>query len=170
MERGDLKPVMAPDGSGLPYELWRGLDVGTLSRLITESISRHGPPALHQLWLRLITSNVTPPRRAASPTSSSSPCAWRSSIARGCCRCRAGAAGGRAGARWDPRHPRRAQRDRPRRAGPRLRDGEAVGSTAALPQPVKPGRGAHLRLLRHSRRGCPPAPGLPPELAREQGL
>jgi hypothetical protein len=61
VERGDLTPVMAADGSGLPYELWRGLDVGTLSRLISEIEIPPRSQALHQLWLRLITSNVTPP-------------------------------------------------------------------------------------------------------------
>jgi hypothetical protein len=61
VERGDLAPVMAADGSGLPYELWRGLDVGTLERLITEIDIPPRSPALHRLWLRLITSNVTPP-------------------------------------------------------------------------------------------------------------
>jgi hypothetical protein len=61
VEPGDLNPVMAADGSGLPYELWRGLDVGTLSRLITEIDIPPRSPALHQLWLRLVTSNVTPP-------------------------------------------------------------------------------------------------------------
>ena len=61
VERGDLTPVMAADGSGLPYELWRGLDVGTLSRLISEIDIPPRSQALHQLWLRLITSNVTPP-------------------------------------------------------------------------------------------------------------
>src|SRR5262245_44251850 len=25
VEKSDLDPVMAPDGSGVPYELWRGL-------------------------------------------------------------------------------------------------------------------------------------------------
>ncbi len=61
VERGDLTPVMAADGSGLPYELWRGLDIGTLSRLITEIDIPPRSPALHQLWLRLVTSNLTPP-------------------------------------------------------------------------------------------------------------
>ena len=61
VERGDLTPVMAADGSGLPYELWRGLDVATLSRLIAEIDIPPRSPALHRLWLRLITSNVTPP-------------------------------------------------------------------------------------------------------------
>ena len=61
VERGDLTPVMAADGSGLPYELWRGLDVATLSRLIAEIDIPPRSPALHRLWLRLITSNVTAP-------------------------------------------------------------------------------------------------------------
>jgi hypothetical protein len=61
VERGDLTPVMAADGSGLPYELWRGLDVASLSRLIAEIDIPPRSPALHRLWLRLITSNVTPP-------------------------------------------------------------------------------------------------------------
>lgn len=61
VERGDLAPVMADDGSGLPYELWRGLDVRTLERLISEIDIPPRSSALHQLWLRLITSNVTPP-------------------------------------------------------------------------------------------------------------
>ncbi|MEO8420315.1 MAG: hypothetical protein ABI457_03900 [Hyphomicrobium sp.] len=61
VERGDLTPVMAADGSGLPHELWQGLDVGTLSRLISEIDIPPRSPALHQLWLQLITSNVAPP-------------------------------------------------------------------------------------------------------------
>jgi hypothetical protein len=61
VERLDLSPVMATDGSGLPYELWRGLDVTTFERLIAEIEIPPRSPALHALWLRLITSNVTPP-------------------------------------------------------------------------------------------------------------
>jgi hypothetical protein len=66
VERGDLAPVMAPDGSGLPFELWRGLDVGTLERLIAELDIPPRSPALHRLWLRLITSDVTPPDGGAT--------------------------------------------------------------------------------------------------------
>jgi hypothetical protein len=61
VERTELAPVMATDGSGLPFELWRGLDVGTLESLIAEIEIPPRSPALHGLWLRLITSNVTPP-------------------------------------------------------------------------------------------------------------
>jgi len=66
VERGDLTPVMAADGSGLPFELWRGLDVGTLERLIAELEIPPRSPALHRLWLRLITSEVTPPAGGAT--------------------------------------------------------------------------------------------------------
>ncbi len=61
VERGELAPVMAADGSGLPFELWRGLDVATLESLIAELEIPPRSQALHALWRRLITSNVTPP-------------------------------------------------------------------------------------------------------------
>jgi hypothetical protein len=61
VERIDLAPVMASDGSGLPYELWRGLDVASFERLIAEIEIPPRSPALHALWLRLITSDVTAP-------------------------------------------------------------------------------------------------------------
>jgi hypothetical protein len=62
VERGELAPVMATDGSGLPFELWRGLSVRALEELIAELDIPPRSPALHALWRRLITSNVTPPR------------------------------------------------------------------------------------------------------------
>jgi hypothetical protein len=62
VERVELDPVMADDGSGLPFELWRGLHVRTLEELIAQIEIPPRSPALHGLWLRLITSNVTPPR------------------------------------------------------------------------------------------------------------
>lgn len=61
VERGDLAPVMADDGSDLPYELWRGIDVPKLEGLMSELQIPPRSAALHSLWLRLITSNVTPP-------------------------------------------------------------------------------------------------------------
>ena len=61
VDRTDLSPVMANDGSGLPYELWRGLDVATLEGLIAEVEIPPRSPALHALWLRLITSDLPPP-------------------------------------------------------------------------------------------------------------
>ncbi len=61
VETGDLAPVMSSDGSGLPYELWRGLDISGIEGLISELQIPPRSPALHNLWKRLITSGVTPP-------------------------------------------------------------------------------------------------------------
>jgi hypothetical protein len=60
VEKGELAPVMAADGSGLPYELWRGLDNGAVETLIKDLEIPPHSPALHKLWKRLITSNVAP--------------------------------------------------------------------------------------------------------------
>ncbi len=61
VEKGDLAPVMSSDGSGLPFELWRGLDIAGIEALISEIQIPPRSPALHNLWKRLITSDVTPP-------------------------------------------------------------------------------------------------------------
>ena len=55
VEKGDLAPVMSADGSGLPYELWRGLDVANIEKLISTIEIPPRSPALHELWKRLIT-------------------------------------------------------------------------------------------------------------------
>jgi hypothetical protein len=55
VEKGDLAPVMSSDGSGLPYELWGGLDVASLEKLISGIEIPPRSPALHDLWKRLIT-------------------------------------------------------------------------------------------------------------------
>ncbi|MCB1483778.1 MAG: hypothetical protein KDJ17_02670 [Hyphomicrobiaceae bacterium] len=61
VESSELAPVMAGDGSALPYELWRGVDIPGFEKLISEIEIPPRSPALHDLWKRLITSNVTPP-------------------------------------------------------------------------------------------------------------
>lgn len=61
VERGDLAPVMAGDGSGLPLELWQGLDVKTVEQLIGRLEIPPRSPALHALWHRLVTSEANPP-------------------------------------------------------------------------------------------------------------
>jgi hypothetical protein len=67
VERGELQPVMAADGSGLPYELWQGLTVEQLGQHIAALTLPPRSPVLHGLWRRLITSDVTPPSGTASP-------------------------------------------------------------------------------------------------------
>jgi len=54
VDRGDLAPVMADDGSGLPYELWRGLNTEAIEGLISTIEIPPRSPTLHGLWKRLI--------------------------------------------------------------------------------------------------------------------
>ncbi len=64
--RDDLLPVMAGDGSGLPYELWQGMTLETIEKAIATLEIPPRSPALHALFRRLITSDVPPPRGGAS--------------------------------------------------------------------------------------------------------
>lgn len=64
VEREELSPVMAADGSGLPMELWRGLDMKATETLISRLEIPPRSPALHALWHRLITADVAPPSGA----------------------------------------------------------------------------------------------------------
>lgn len=66
VEKGDLAPVMANDGSGLPFELWRGLTTDQVETLISQIEIPPRSPALHQLWKRLITVGITPAQGAAA--------------------------------------------------------------------------------------------------------
>jgi hypothetical protein len=64
VERSELAPVMAPDTSGLPLELWKGLDLKTLEELLAGLELPPRSPALHQLWKRMLLSSATPPAGA----------------------------------------------------------------------------------------------------------
>ncbi|NOT71395.1 MAG: hypothetical protein HOP09_08995 [Hyphomicrobium sp.] len=66
VEKGDIAPVMAADGSGLPHELWRGLTAEALEKLISQLEIPPRSPALHGLWKRLITADVTAPAGATA--------------------------------------------------------------------------------------------------------
>lgn len=66
VERSDLDPVMAPDASGLPLDLWRGLDMQSLEGLLSTLDLPPRSPTLHQLWRRMLLSSATPP--AGAPT------------------------------------------------------------------------------------------------------
>jgi hypothetical protein len=65
VESRELAPIMAPDASGLPLELWRGLDLKTLEGLLAGLDLPPRSPAVHQLWRRMLLSSATPP--AGSP-------------------------------------------------------------------------------------------------------
>jgi hypothetical protein len=60
--REEMSPVMAQDGSGLPYELWQGMTLETIEKAIATLEIPPRSPALHELFTRLITSDVPPPR------------------------------------------------------------------------------------------------------------
>jgi hypothetical protein len=57
---------MAEDGSGLPYELWRGLSLGDIEAHIAALEIPPRSAALHELWRRLVTSDVPAPSGGAS--------------------------------------------------------------------------------------------------------
>src|SRR6185503_14427910 len=64
VEKSELAPIMAPDTSGLPLELWRGLDLKTVEELLAGLDLPPRSPALHQLWRRVLLSSATPPAGA----------------------------------------------------------------------------------------------------------
>jgi hypothetical protein len=61
VERGELAPVMASDASGLPLELWQGLDLAALEALLLSLELPPRSPALHSLWRRMLMAAATPP-------------------------------------------------------------------------------------------------------------
>ncbi len=61
VERMDLDPVMAGDASGLPLELWRGLDMQGLETLLGALELPPRSPVLHGLWRRMLLSAAPPP-------------------------------------------------------------------------------------------------------------
>ncbi len=66
IERIDLDPVAAQDGSGLPHELWAGLTVEGVEQLLAKLDIPPRSAALHNLWRRLVTSSVAPPSGATA--------------------------------------------------------------------------------------------------------
>jgi hypothetical protein len=64
VERSELAPVMAPDASGLPLELWKGLDLKALEELLAGLDLPPRSPALHRLWRRMLLSSALPPAGA----------------------------------------------------------------------------------------------------------
>jgi hypothetical protein len=67
VERSELSPVMSSDGSGLPLELWRGLDLKGVEDLLAVLQLPPHSPALHRLWRRVLLSSATPPAGAPDP-------------------------------------------------------------------------------------------------------
>lgn len=60
VERADLSPAIA-DGSGLPVELWRGVEIKSLEAALAEIDIPPRSPELHALWRRMLRSSAFPP-------------------------------------------------------------------------------------------------------------
>ncbi len=65
VQRGELQPVMAADGSGLPQEMWQGLDAAQLQEMIAPLAIPPRSAALASLWRRLWAAESGPPPDAA---------------------------------------------------------------------------------------------------------
>lgn len=65
IERGDLAPAMAADGSGLPQEPWAGLDIARVEGELGKLELPPRSPALGRLLRRLLVADVVPPSGVA---------------------------------------------------------------------------------------------------------
>jgi hypothetical protein len=61
VDRAEMAPVMTSDGSALPLDLWRGLDLAAVERLMATLEAPPRSPALHALWRRMLISEATAP-------------------------------------------------------------------------------------------------------------
>ncbi len=65
IERAELAPVMSSDGSGLPLELWNGLDLAGLEAQLARLEIPPRSAAVNHLWRRLLQSDAPSPGGAA---------------------------------------------------------------------------------------------------------
>jgi hypothetical protein len=61
IERTELQPLLAGDSTGLPAELWQGVDARNVHTLVTRLAIPPRSPAVHGLWRRLWTATASPP-------------------------------------------------------------------------------------------------------------
>lgn len=66
-ERAAPPPVIAPDASGLPPDLWRGLDIKTVEQQLARLDLPPRSPAVQQLWRRMLLSSAMPPSGSPTP-------------------------------------------------------------------------------------------------------
>ncbi len=67
VERMELEPAVTSDGTGMPLELWQGLDAKATEELVAKLDVPPRSAALFGLWRRVWTSNSTPPSGGAHP-------------------------------------------------------------------------------------------------------
>lgn len=68
VERMELQPAVTSDGTGMPLELWQGLDAKATEELVAKLEVPPRSAALFGLWRRVWTSNSTPPTGGATPS------------------------------------------------------------------------------------------------------
>lgn len=61
VERSELSPILSSDGTGLPAELWRGVEARNVHALVTRLDIPPRSPAVHALWKRLWSSSAEAP-------------------------------------------------------------------------------------------------------------
>ena len=161
VESSDLAPVMAPDTSGLPLDLWRGLEMADLERLLAGLDLPPRSPALHQLWRRMLLSSASPPAGAPSADHFMAlrlEALYRSGLLGDMAEVSRSAAPGRS-----RRSPAGAQGHRSRRARGGLRNDQVAGGAAGGFARTPEGRGSGAdRLLRSGRRRWRRLQVLPP--------
>lgn len=67
VERLELEPAMAGDGSGMPQDAWRGMTVGALEESLVSLALPPRSPALHALWSRLMAASADAPAGGRTP-------------------------------------------------------------------------------------------------------
>ncbi len=67
IERFEPEPTLAADGSGLPQDAWRGMDIKAVEEALAGLALPPKSPALASLWLRLMTAAIDPPQGGRTP-------------------------------------------------------------------------------------------------------
>ena len=65
VERGELAPIISSDGSGLPLELWNGLDIAGVEAQLARLDIPPRSAAVNSLWRRLLQAEAMPAGSAA---------------------------------------------------------------------------------------------------------
>ena len=66
VESSELAPVVTADGSGLPFELWNGLDIASVEAHLARLDIPPRSAAVNGLWRRLLQSEASPPAGSAA--------------------------------------------------------------------------------------------------------
>lgn len=68
IEKKDLAPLIADDGTGLPHDLWRGLTVPEIEKLMAGLTMPPRSAALSDLWRRVVASKSPEPTGGRTPS------------------------------------------------------------------------------------------------------